>query len=160
MERITPEECARNLLDSIPRWMNSLRGEMRSVPRSSLSVPQFRILNRLSQRGQTNQELAEWMGVAAPTMSRMVETLVGQGLLSRAPDPRDGRKQVLSLTARGQREAERIRAAVRVQLVERIGLFEPWERESLNASIELLNTLFNSNDKHMKSKNLNLFVNI
>ena len=62
------------------------------IPTSSdeqLSVPQFRILLKLAKESSTHKALAEWMGVAAPTLTRMVDTLVERKLVERVVDSND-----------------------------------------------------------------------
>ena len=48
-------------------------------------------------------ELGEAVRVRQPNLGEPLEALVGRGLVSRAPDPRDRRAQVLTLTADGRR---------------------------------------------------------
>ena len=47
-------------------------------------------------------QLAELLGVTAPTASRAVDVLVAKGLLERRPDPEDRRAQRIDLTDDGR----------------------------------------------------------
>ena len=47
-------------------------------------------------------ELAEWCGIEAPTMTRMVQRLEREGIVDRVPDPDDARTMHVRLTARGR----------------------------------------------------------
>ncbi len=64
-------------------------------------------------------ELAETEQVTAPTMTRLVSGLEAEGLVRRSPDRRDGRRVLLTATAKGRRLLERGRAR-RVQEVEAV----------------------------------------
>jgi DNA-binding MarR family transcriptional regulator len=54
--------------------------------------------------------LAAAEGVAAPTMTRLVDGLERDGLVARGPDPSDGRAVVVRATAAGTRTLRRGRA--------------------------------------------------
>jgi DNA-binding MarR family transcriptional regulator len=56
---------------------------------------------RISAGDATVVDVAEHLGVTKQAASQLVEQLVQRGYLTRTPDPRDGRSQLLSLTARG-----------------------------------------------------------
>jgi DNA-binding MarR family transcriptional regulator len=62
-------------------------------------------------------ELADRMGITAPTASRAVEGLVELGLLQRLPDPADRRAVRIDLTptGRGQVEERKARAAAAIE---------------------------------------------
>ena len=68
-------------------------------------------------------DLADRLGVDAPTVTRRVQQLEGRGLLRRSSDPDDRRAQRVHLTANGKRTIERLMVARRCWL-ER--LLEPW----------------------------------
>lgn len=53
-------------------------------------------------------ELAERLGVTHAAVSQVRTALEGEGLIASRPDPDDGRRQTLSLTARGRKSAERL----------------------------------------------------
>jgi DNA-binding MarR family transcriptional regulator len=55
-------------------------------------------------------ELAERMGITAPTASRAVDGLVDLGLLERLPDPADRRAVRIDLTGPGRKDVEERKA--------------------------------------------------
>jgi DNA-binding MarR family transcriptional regulator len=69
-----------------------------SVP---LSVPQYRILDRVGLGVTSLGQLAELARRQPPTISKSVDSLVRQGLLTRAAAAADRRATELSLTPRG-----------------------------------------------------------
>jgi DNA-binding MarR family transcriptional regulator len=69
-----------------------------SVP---LSVPQYRILERVGLGVASLGQLAELARRQPPTISKSVDSLVRQGLLTRAEAATDRRATALSLTPRG-----------------------------------------------------------
>ena len=60
------------------------------------------------------------LGVTAPTVSRMVKSLVALGFVRQDPDDDDGRERLVVLTKRGM---ERIRAAARCFIAEKTAEF-------------------------------------
>jgi MarR family transcriptional regulator, organic hydroperoxide resistance regulator len=68
--------------------------------------------------GQTIGALAARIGVEVPTAVRTVSRMEAAGLLRREPDPADGRRVIVRLTARG-RELERIVPPILAELTER-----------------------------------------
>jgi len=72
--------------------------ESLSVP---LSVPQYRILDRVGAGVTSLSRLAELARRQPPTISKSVDSLVRQGLLTRTEAAADRRAAALSLTPRG-----------------------------------------------------------
>src|SRR4051794_40759410 len=101
---LSHSENATLLLETVPRAMRNIRTEMRGVAEGKFTVPQFRILNQLRREPLTNRELASWMGVTPPTMSRMIEALETKSLIQRERSESDLRVQRLTLTPLGKRE--------------------------------------------------------
>jgi hypothetical protein len=63
---ITPDLCAREVMETVPLVMRFIRTEMRSRRAPSLSVPQFRVLTFLSRRpGAPLSSVAEHLGSPA-----------------------------------------------------------------------------------------------
>jgi DNA-binding MarR family transcriptional regulator len=85
-----------------------LRRRMRElVTDDDLTPSQTAVLNRLWKEGASSASiLAGAERVRPQSMATMVAALEQRGLIERTPDPEDGRRQVVSLTAKGRRRAE------------------------------------------------------
>jgi DNA-binding MarR family transcriptional regulator len=82
--------------------------------------------------------LAAAEGVAAPTMTRLVDGLERDGLVARGPDPLDGRAVVIRATARGTRVLQRGRARRVETLARGLRSLEPAELEALARGVDAL----------------------
>ena len=78
------------------------------------------------------------LGLDKSTVSRQVATLVDLGLVDRAPDPVDGRAQVLTPSAEGSARLDRIREARRARWEADMA---DWPAEDVVALGELLGRL-------------------
>lgn len=89
---------------------------------SGLSVAQFRVLLFISRRnGCSLAELKDYLGVSAPSASRMVEALRERGLVMREEDRDDRRRVRLTLTDAGRDVLARSREIVLKRIEERLG---------------------------------------
>lgn len=82
--------------------------------------------------------LARAEGVAAPTMTRLVDGLERDGLVARAPDPVDGRAVVVRATAKGTRVLQRGRARRVQALAEGLRTLAPAELDALARGVDAL----------------------
>lgn len=83
-------------------------------------------------------ELSQQLGVAARTMTSTVQAMERDGLVTRRPDPLDGRATVVALTDKGRQvfaETRKIRGAVLDDLFDR---FDEGERRALLATLARL----------------------
>ena len=109
-----------------------LRSLRREDDRSGLSAPRLSALSVLVFAGPlTLGELAAAEQVRPPTMTRLVQALEADGLVSRAPDPRDGRVTRLAATPRGRRLLAAGRARRVAALARRLGELPAEERLAL-----------------------------
>jgi len=109
---ITPELCAREVMETVPLVMRFIRTEMRSRRAPSLSVPQLRVLTFLSRTpGAPLSGVAEHLGVTASTASAIVDRLVRRELVSRTAHPQERRCVVLAPTPAGTRHLQQARDA-------------------------------------------------
>lgn len=96
---------------------SALVRRLRLLERSELSccgipMSQAMVLQTLESRpdGQRMSEVAEALGVAQSTATRLVEPLVKEGRLERGPAPDDGRAVVIRLTEKGRHAAGELSA--------------------------------------------------
>ncbi|MEU6113351.1 MarR family transcriptional regulator [Streptomyces sp. NPDC047117] len=77
-----------------------------------LTLSQATVLARLSDKpGVTASELAAGEGVRHQSMTATVASLAARGLVERSPDPDDGRRLLIALTAEGRRRVAEGRQA-------------------------------------------------
>jgi DNA-binding MarR family transcriptional regulator len=80
--------------------------------RRGASLPVWRALAALAARpGETVTGLAEACLLQQPTMTKLLDRMVRDGLVARAPDPRDRRVVRLALTPEGAGKAAELAAA-------------------------------------------------
>src|SRR6202044_969584 len=76
-----------------------------------LTMPEPTCLSRLDREGPaTSSELAKQEQISPQSMGATLAGLEERGLVERRPDPGDGRKVVMSLTAQGRRALQQRRA--------------------------------------------------
>ena len=85
-----------------------LRRQLKDVATDrDLTPSQTAVLTRLWTEGASSASaLAAAERVRPQSMATILAGLAGHGLIGRAADPNDGRRQVISLTAAGRRRAE------------------------------------------------------
>lgn len=107
-----------------------------------LSLPQYHLLDALRSLPDPRcGELAEAAGVAASTVSRMIDTLVRDGLVERRGSATDRRAVQIVLTERGAELHARKREEVEAKLTRMFGSLSPAERESAQRLLERLAVL-------------------
>jgi DNA-binding MarR family transcriptional regulator len=91
------------------------------------------LLHSLSAAGDCVRlgDLADRLGVDAPTVTRRVQQLEGRQLLGRASDPRDKRACLVHLTPAGQRIITRVLLARQRWLEGVLGTWSKRDREEL-----------------------------
>jgi len=93
--------AAHELRLSVMRLVRRLRAER---PAHGLSLTRVNVLGRLDREGAaTMSELAAAEGITPQSMARTVGELVEAGLVTRRPDPDDGRQQLLDVTDSARR---------------------------------------------------------
>ncbi len=86
-------------------------------------------------------DLAAIEGVRAPTMSRIVDGLVADGVAERVPDPADGRACLVRVTPVGEDVLRGARASRSEVLAVRVAKLPKDQRDRLFEAIEALETL-------------------
>lgn len=122
---------------ALTRINHRLRAGSRELGIGTLSA--FAMLDR---RGPMRSgDLARLEGVAAPTMTRMMDALVQRGLVERSQDPDDGRACLLTLTDKGRDEI----AAIRQERAQRLeGILAPLSAEQLRNVHDVVEAILRS----------------
>jgi DNA-binding MarR family transcriptional regulator len=110
---------------------------------ADLSPSQTAVLTRLWKEGASSgSALAGAERVRPQSMATIVAALQAHGLIERTPDPEDGRRQVITLTARGRKRAESDRQAREEWLARALqDRFSERERRVIVEALSLLQRL-------------------
>ena len=99
----------------------------------------YRLLATLEDFGPASQAaLGRRSGIHLSDMVATINELADRGLVERAPDPFDGRRNIISLTAAGKRQLRRLDKRLAESQDELLAPLSPEERQRL---IELLSKL-------------------
>jgi DNA-binding MarR family transcriptional regulator len=110
---------------------------------SGLSVPQFRTLCYVSAaRGSSLSAAADFIGLSAPAMSRLVDGLVEVGMVRRVISPDDRRHVKLSVTAKGESALREARTLAQAELAEAVSSLKAGERADVVEAMRLLQGVF------------------
>jgi len=138
--------CASELLDTAPILIRYIRIHMRRH-RQSLSVPQFRALYKVrTQPAASISAVAEHLGASLPTASRLVDTLVAKGYLSRCACARDRRQVALHLTPHGRTILDAAHTATHSQMESRLSTLRVKDCDVICHAMRILQSLLNSDD--------------
>lgn len=132
------QEIAKKIIENVPLVMRLLRREMRLNIKDQLTIPQFRLLLRLSHQPSSQSDLAEWLGVTAPTMSKMVDSLLKNQLVTREYVEDNRRKQKISLTTKGKKLIEKQQKAAIAMFSKKIEKLTKNEKEKLSEGLKIL----------------------
>jgi DNA-binding MarR family transcriptional regulator len=132
---ISEHELASRLRVDLARVARRLR----QAADSGLSPSQTSALASIERCGPlTPSELAAVERVQRPTVTRLLGRLEELGLVSRTPDPADGRSTLLSVTAAGSELLASARTRKDVFLSERLAGLSAADRATLERAAELL----------------------
>lgn len=97
--------------------------ELALVP-LDLSLPQYRVLALLGEGSTASSVLARRLAVSPPSVTSVVDGLVGRGLVERQADPDDRRRLTLLLTRDGCKVLSAADAAAEARLDEIASWFD------------------------------------
>lgn len=135
--------CVRELMDTTPQIIQAIRVEMRLGRGSNLTIPQFRALRFIQSNVDPSlSDLAEFLGLTLPSVSRLVDGLVKQDLVIRHDSARDRRCLELEITSAGETIVNSARATAQVNLAKKLSGLSYQELQSVQQAMELLHPLF------------------
>ncbi len=137
----TRAECA-NLAARLRVSVWRAARRMRRESASGISPTLHAALFTIETHGPiTAGQLAEHEQVSKPTVTRTIGALLEQDLITRTPDPLDGRVTWLQVTAEGSHLLERARKRTDEFMSTRLTLLTPQEREVLDEAASILERL-------------------
>ena len=142
MNPAAPETTTGVLAEETERVLARLLVGLFRADQGELSRTAASVLTRVRDEGaQRVGDLAASESVAQPSMTTLVARLVGQGLVTRDPDPDDARAVRVTLTPAG-REALARRSARRAAAMQaRLQHLSPAERRTLADALPVLERL-------------------
>lgn len=141
------EEAARQVLDTIPLVMRTIRAQFRDQRSNDLSVPQFRALAYInSNDGSSLSSLANHIGLTLPSMSKLVDGLVSRGLVARDEYLEDRRRICLRITLQGKSELETVHDQTEAFLSDKMSGLTREDLAKITQSLQILKDLFVSID--------------
>ncbi len=145
---------ARQLLETVPLVMRTIRAEMRSQRTADLSVPQFRALGFIDRNdGASLSDLAEHMGLTLPTVSKLVDGLVARGLVGRRDDQRDRRRAMLRITPAGHDILAVARKKAQQSLGRRLAALSRADQAVVLQAMVLLHGVFTGGPRMRRDRN-------
>lgn len=121
---------------------------LRSVEDLEMSLPQFRVLLLLHERGRSSSgQCAEALGVAASSVTRLADRLHASGHLVRGADPSHRSIVTLELTDVGRRVVRGVTARRRKELGAALDRLSPRERASCATALTRLHGLLGDVDE-------------
>ena len=113
---------------------------------SGLSLARWKVLEILDGKGSIRQKaLAQELGFAERSVTQAVESLAGDGLVERMPDPADGRAKLVTLTDEG---AAALAAGTKAgaEVLQRIfGTLDRKQRASLDKLLNIIDDAAGAN---------------
>lgn len=144
----TPDlaEVASHLRLAVTRSARRLRQEALSAePGAELSPTLSAALATIDVHGPlTPSELAERERVKRPTATRVVSRLEALGLITRTPDPSDGRGCQVATSPAGRTLMRRLRTRKNAYLARRLRELDPDEVETLDRAARILERILDS----------------
>lgn len=137
------DACAHELMDTAPQIVQAIRVEMRRGRGSDISIPQFRSLAFIQRNPDSSlSDVAEHLGLTLPSVSKLVDGLVKQKLVSRLASTTDRRRLTLALTQAGTAIMNSSRAAAQAELAAKISSLSGAELETICKAMQLLRPVF------------------
>jgi DNA-binding MarR family transcriptional regulator len=135
-------EIAASLRLAVVRTSRRLRQDANAAEGAGLSPTLNAALATISNHGPlTPSELAERERVRRPTATRIVAGLVELGLVTRTPDPDDGRGFLVAATSEGSALLKRLRGRKNAYLAKRMRDLGSEDVATLERASEILERL-------------------
>lgn len=134
-------------METVLLLMQTIRAEMRSHRPEGLSVPQFRALRFVKDNaGASLSNIADHVGVALSSMSKLIDGLVTRELVTRLVAPDDRRRITLELTDAGQAALRASHKGTAARFTQRLETLSDQDRAMVLQTMHVLHDLFEQRD--------------
>jgi DNA-binding MarR family transcriptional regulator len=136
-----PSQETRDQAISLIRRVNRFQraGDLDDATVGELTLAQLRVLFRLRNSGpMPSSQLAVGLGVTLPTITSVIDRLVGKGFVDRSDDASDRRRVIVGVTAAGREIVERVQQGRRARLARALESLEERELLALVTGLEAL----------------------
>lgn len=128
------------------RRSRAASGELARAVHPDLEPAAYGLLVRLEEvEPERATDLAAYFGVGKATMSRQLRALEDLGLVTREPDPADGRAYLMRLTDEGRERFARVRTARRERYLRQLSRWDRGEVSELARLLHRLNAVQSEN---------------
>jgi DNA-binding MarR family transcriptional regulator len=141
-----PERCAGAVMEIGLLVTRLVRREVRRSRPAGLSLQQFRALAAVAGGTSSPSQLAEHLGLAPATVSKLVDELVRRRLLRRSRSRLDRRVRVLAVSPAGRANVRAAFVAFRVEIARRITALAAPRRARITDAVALLRPLLMGDD--------------
>ena len=146
------DQCASEVLETVPLVMRSVRSELRKHRGGDLSVPQFRTLFYVSRHeGTSLSAVADHVGLTLPSMSRIVDMLVARKLATRTTHHGDRRRMTLTLTNQGRATLRSARKVTESYLRDLLEALSSDKRATLVEAMRILRPIFSQSQSRQEA---------
>ena len=108
------------------------------VRKHGLSVPEWRTLMTIADTPRTIGDLAALLLMKQPTLTRILDRMEQAGLIRRKSDPKDGRRVLAALTARGEALAQDLIPMALAYDADLLKSYSSEEAETLKEALRVL----------------------
>ena len=139
---VSPEPVERLEQELAVLWRRSrsLSAQLARDLHPELEAGAYGLLLRVGARGGVRAtDLAGYLGIGKPTVSRQLAALERLGLVERTRDTADARAQVVVLTQLGRERVERVRAARQEHVQTMLGSWDDADVDQLAALLSRFN---------------------
>jgi DNA-binding MarR family transcriptional regulator len=136
--QFSDQSPAQRLLRVFWRLKQTMFGRVNPKLRAEhgLDFTDLLLLRRIAETDFSPSELAEELLMPPPAISRKLDHLEGSGLITRALDPADARRRVLTLTERGEQVLRAAKGTVERELNDVLRVLDGDELEAFFATLE------------------------
>jgi DNA-binding MarR family transcriptional regulator len=152
MEQTTKTGIDRHVVEALestlPHYARSVRAVLNDLDETErITLAQLRALQAIAKigtPGTLNTSLARQIGVAAPSMTAMIDGLVERGLVDRSIDPNNRRQVIILLTDAGKARLATLEGAITERISEALAVLSREQKEFLLSALNDLERMLSA----------------